>query len=185
MPSPPKIQTELSDELRDELEKKIVANHFGGYKSLESWLADKGYAISHAAIHRHGQAMKERLQRNVANATQATLILKECPKYDDGLLISATLALIQSEIFGLMNTIQNLDEEETDDPEKRAKMLKDLTMSIVNIGKATSSQKKFETEIRQQERELMEKQVSVELKQQGISADVEQKIRDILIGKAA
>jgi hypothetical protein len=182
MPSPPKIQTELSDALRDELEQKIVANHFGGYKSLESWLAEKGYAISHAAIHRHGQAMKERLQRNVANATQATLILKECPKYDDGLLISATLALIQSEIFGLMNTIQNLDEEETDDPEKRAKMLKDLTMSIVNIGKATSSQKKFETEIRQQEREQALSAMAKSAKAEGVSDETILRIRTEVLG---
>ena len=181
MPKGSKIDTELTDALRDELNDKLINNRFSDYKGLEAWLAEQGFSISHAAIHRHGQGLKERLQRNIANATQATLILKECPDYNDGLMISATLALIQSEMFGLMNAVQTMSEDESN-PEKHAKLLKDLTTSIVNIGKATNTQHKLEQEVRKQERERAATIIDNSTKVLGINKERRDIIRRDVLG---
>ena len=52
----------LPDALREELDRKLMAEAFSGYEELSSWLASQGHAISKSSVHRYGANLERRLQ---------------------------------------------------------------------------------------------------------------------------
>ncbi|RMF72238.1 MAG: DUF3486 family protein, partial [Alphaproteobacteria bacterium] len=62
--APPSKISRLPQDLRDELNARIMANGFGGYDELEAWLngelEKRGLAmtVSRSAIHREGQKLE-------------------------------------------------------------------------------------------------------------------------------
>ena len=182
MPPRSKIQTELPDEVRKALDSKLIANSFSGYKMLEAWLDEQGYSISHAAIHRHGQELEQRLAMIKTSTQAAELIVEAAPDASDA-RSAAVMSLVQTELFNVLLSLQKATSE--DSIQDRVKLLSDAAKSISQLSRASVNQKQWAQEIRQQERKQAAKEVSAALKQNGISAEVEQSIRDILIGKAA
>jgi hypothetical protein len=182
MPPRSKIQTQLSDELRKGLDRKLVDNGFADYKGLEGWLAEQGYSISHAAIHRHGQELEQRLAMIKASTEAAEMIAEAAPDAQD-LRSEAVMSLIQTELF---NVLMKLQEANTDDDmQNRVGLLSEAAKSIAQLSRASVNQKKWAEEIRQRERQQAAKEVSAALKSNGISEELEQSIRQILLGKAA
>ena len=41
---------QLPEEIRDELNRRLVENGFAGYAALAAWLADQGYKVSKSAV---------------------------------------------------------------------------------------------------------------------------------------
>jgi hypothetical protein len=182
MPPRSKIQTVLPDELRKSLERKLVDNGFGNYKGLESWLAEQGYSISHAAIHRHGQELEQRLAMIKASTQAAEAIVEAAPDTADS-RSAAVMSLVQTELFNVLLSLHQA--ESADDMQGRVKLLSDAAKSIAQLSRASVNQKQWAEEIRQRERLQAAKEVSAALKSNGISEELEQSIRQILLGKAA
>lgn len=182
MPPRSKIQTQLPDELRKALERKLVDNGFADYKGLESWLAEQGYSISHAAIHRHGQELEQRLAMIKASTEAAEMITEAAPDAQDS-RSAAVMSLVQTELFNVLLNLQAATTAE--DMQNRVKMLSEAAKSIAQLSRASVNQKQWAEEIRQRERQQAAKEVSAALKSNGISEKVEQSIRNILIGKVA
>jgi Protein of unknown function (DUF3486) len=55
MPARSKVAM-LPEEVRTELERRIIERSFSGYQDLADWLQTKGYQIAHDSVQRHGQA---------------------------------------------------------------------------------------------------------------------------------
>lgn len=182
MPKRSKIETELSDKLRKELDARLIDSSFSGYKELEAWLSSEGYSISHAAIHRHGQELENRLAMIRASTQAAEQIVEVAPDAADS-RSAAVMSLVQTELFNvLLNLSQADDKENMGD---RVKLLSNAAKSIAQLSRASVNQKQWAEEIRQRERQQAANEVSAALKQNGISEQVELKIREILIGRAA
>ena len=43
---------QLPEEIRDEINRRLVENSFSGYAQLAGWLRELGYQISKSALHR-------------------------------------------------------------------------------------------------------------------------------------
>src|SRR5438309_597618 len=67
----------LPDKLRDELDGQLREGSFRSCRALSKWLADNGYTISHAAIHKYGQNFERRLDAVRIASEQARLVCEQ------------------------------------------------------------------------------------------------------------
>lgn len=100
MPARGKIRG-LPADVQRELEARLISQGFAGYRELADWLAGQGYEISHAAVHRHGQALERRIAQIDASTRAATALMETNPDAE-GNLAAATLKAAQSCLFDLL-----------------------------------------------------------------------------------
>lgn len=169
----------LSPEHKRMLDDKLFDNGFNGYFELEKWLRELGYEISKSAIHRYGQKMERKLNATKI-ATEMAIHFAENVGDDTGALSSATLGILQTEMFNAIVALKDLEgadeSDEPIDPEKRLLMLGKISRSISEVAKANIAQKKWEMEVREKVKAelIAEQQAKLdELNKQGdISKDV-------------
>lgn len=182
MPSPSLIDS-LTPEQRAEFERELIRRNFADYDGLVAWLQDNGFEISRSAAYRHGSKLKRKLQA-VRNSTEAARMIAEAAPDDADLRSAAVISLVQSELFDVMVSLQDLDEAE---PGERVGLLKEAAKSVLDMTRASVLQKQWkqdmEQQIRQKAREEAAEELTQELKNDGISAELEASIKRILIGK--
>lgn len=61
MPRPSKCDL-LPEEIKSQLNQKLVEQAFSHYEELSEWLETIGYEISKSAIHRYGKDFKSQLE---------------------------------------------------------------------------------------------------------------------------
>lgn len=152
MPAPAKIDR-LPEELRRLLDNQIVARAFSGYCELEAWLSDQGYEIGKTAIWKHGQRLKQRMEA-IKTSTQAAQALHDSLPDDSAVLPAAVMALVQSEMFELLVTLQEADA--TDDPAQRAKLLGTIARAMAQSTRAALAQKKWASDLKSRLETLLE-----------------------------
>jgi hypothetical protein len=171
MPRPSPID-DLSVAQRAEFEAELIRRNFKDYDGLAEWLRTNGLEISRSSAYRHGSKLQRRLQ-NVRNSTEAARLIAEAAPDDADLRSAAVISLVQSELFDVMVTLQDLDEAE---PGERVGLLKECARSVLDMTKASVLQKKWKQEIELQiKRETLEQaadRISEAAKAQGL--DVEQ-----------
>jgi hypothetical protein len=171
MPRPSPID-DLSAEQRAQFEAELIRRNFKDYDGLAEWLRANGLEISRSSAYRHGSKLQRRLQ-NVRNSTEAARMIAEAAPDDADLRSAAVISLVQSELFDVMVTLQDLDEAE---PGERVGLLKEAARSVLDMTKASVLQKKWKQEIELQiKREALEQaadRISEAAKAQGL--DVEQ-----------
>lgn len=143
----------LSPQHKRMLDDKLFDNGFNGYVDLERWLRELGYEISKSAIHRYGQKLESKLNATKI-ATDMAIHFAENVGDDTGALSSATLGLLQTEMFNSIVALKELTDEngEEIDPEKRLLLLGKISRSVSEIAKANIAQKKWEMEVREKAR---------------------------------
>lgn len=52
----------LPQDVRKEIEQRLIANGFGDYEAIADDLYARGYRISKSAVHRHGHELERRIQ---------------------------------------------------------------------------------------------------------------------------
>ena len=107
MPERSKIRR-LPDEVRRQLDSRLVGNGFGGYSELSGWLADQGYEIGKSSIHRYGSDLEERIER-IRLATEQAEALVEASGDESGAMSDASIRLIQERMFDVLLTSQEGD----------------------------------------------------------------------------
>ncbi|MFI3218370.1 MAG: DUF3486 family protein [Methylococcales bacterium] len=140
MPTPSALDN-LTPEQRNALDREITRRNFANYDDLMDWLADQGLEISRSTVARHGNKLKKRLQQ-VKDATEGAKLLATAVNDDANLLSGAVISMLQSELFNVMVSLQELDENTPLD--ERARLLKDLTQSIRGCSSVAMDQKEFE-----------------------------------------
>ena len=140
VPAPSKIEALLPDKVRAELNVKIKANGFGGYRDLASWLQEEGFEISKSAVHSHGQKLQAQIKKIRAATEQADYLRTMFPD-DDGAMTDGILRTYTAEIFEYMQDF-SLDGTNVD-PVKLGRVIKD-------IAHASISQKKLQNEMRKE-----------------------------------
>lgn len=53
----------LPEDIRKELDRRLIGSGFSSYSDLYEWLTGQGYGISRSAIHRHGREVERRIER--------------------------------------------------------------------------------------------------------------------------
>lgn len=141
-----KIQ-QMPVEVRQWLEKALIDRGFSDYKELEALMKDKGFNISHAAIHRHGQKLERKLAALKASTEAAKLIAESAPDDADH-RSAAVISLVQTELFEALLNLQEAEDDSVDAAE-RIKLLSNAARAIAQASQASVNQKKWESEVRQ------------------------------------
>ena len=144
MPPPSKID-QLPEEVRAELENRLVDNGFAGYVQLSEWLAEQGYEIGKSAIGERGKQLKRKLATITASTEAARLIARAAPDDADE-RSGAIISLIQTEIFESQLSLEEATEE--DDPAKRVEILGKAAKNIATLTRASVARNKWNMEVR-------------------------------------
>jgi len=133
---------ELPDELRADLEKRLVQGSFSDYRGLAQWLNDNGYEISKSALQRYGSKFEQRVAQLRLATSQAKAIVDASPD-DENAVNDSLMRLTQEKLFSfLIETEVEIGEAVT--PAVLAK----IARAVADTGRATISQKKWLVEIR-------------------------------------
>lgn len=91
----------LPEDVRKELDRRLIEGAFSGYAELADWLTEQGYPISHASVHRHGVDLERRIEA-LKLSTDTAIALCEAVPDDDGAVSDATLRMAQERLFQIM-----------------------------------------------------------------------------------
>jgi len=143
MPRRPKIDT-LPPELKAQLERLLVDRSHAGYLALSAWLGERGYSISHAAVHRYDQRLQTVMARIRASTEAARLIAQASPDESDE-HSAAVLRMVQSSLFEAMTRVTEADDA---DPADQVKLLSAAARAIADASRASIGQKRWADEVR-------------------------------------
>lgn len=167
MPAPSKLDL-LPDDLRRDLDARIIGNGFAGYVELSAWLASRGFSIGKSAVGAYGQKLERRLSAIKASTEAARLITEAAPDDADD-RSNAIISLVQTQIFEALLGLQ--DAEEETDPGARVEILGKAAKNIATLTRASVNRNKWARELR--EKALLEAANRVENAAQarGLSAE--------------
>jgi len=179
----------LPQEVRAWLDSSLVQGNFTGYQALEEVLREKGYAISKSAIHRYGQKVERRFAA-IKASTEAARLLTEGAADDQDARSEAVIALVQTELFESIINLQEAGDEDLD-PADRIGLLSSAAKNIATLARASVNQKRFRLEEQARiEREARDKLIAEQEEKlqelrgaDGMSEQMEARIRRILLGK--
>jgi hypothetical protein len=97
-----KIAT-LPEEIRKELDKRLIQGGFSGYSDLTDWLNSLGLdvQISRTGVHRYGQKFENKLSA-LKIATDQAKAIAEASEDDAGALNDSIIRLVQTKFFNLL-----------------------------------------------------------------------------------
>lgn len=130
---------QLPDEVRSELDQRLVASGFGDYRGLADWLEEQGFEISKSAIHRYGEKFERRLQAIRLATSQAEAIVAATPD-DAGAMTEANIRLAQVKLQEAML--------ELSDDEVNPAAVSKLARAAADLARASVTQKKWADEAR-------------------------------------
>lgn len=145
MPQPRKVD-QLDQETRAELDRRIIANGFGGYVALSEWLAENGYEIGKSALGVHGQGLERRMAQIKAATEAAKLITDQSPDDADE-RSNAIMGMIQADIFDTLVAMQ--EAEGLTDPAERIGVLSKAAKNIATLTRASVTRNKWAMEVRE------------------------------------
>ena len=182
MPPRSKIY-DLPQELRDELNERLVTNGFQGYEALTKWLEENGFKLSRSAVHRYGSALQEEFDEAMGAVRKSTEMARAWAESDEdtqGALMGATSQMVQQQLMQITLALGRAEHE----PEKAAKHMATVSHALADLGRMTINQKKWAQEVRKEVmREAADKAAEV-AKRGGLSADVVNDLRRELLGIA-
>lgn len=144
MPRRPKVDA-LPLQVRQWLEQILLDPAKPGYVSLSAMLKDRGFEISHAAVHRFDQRLQRSMAAIRASTEAARLIAQSAPDEADE-HSAAVIRLVQSALFEAMLKVR---EAEDADPAEQVKLLSTAARAVAEASRASIGQKKWQDEVRQ------------------------------------
>lgn len=144
MPPPSKIDL-LPEDVRRELDERIVAAGFGGYVALSEWLAERGFAIGKSTVGAYGKDLERHIAR-VRASTQAAIALEESTRDDTDARSNAIYAQLQSGIFDALTSLDEAEEEP--DPTKKLMLYTKAGKDFAAIGRGNLARQRWAAEVR-------------------------------------
>lgn len=137
---PPRSKVlQLPDEVKSQLDRRLVDQGFADYEALSAWLSEQGFEISKSAVHRYGTAFERRLAQLRLATEQARAVVEASPD-EAGATNEALIRLMQERLFGVL---LDLDVEDIDE-----KKIAALTRSVADLARASVTQKRYEQQVR-------------------------------------
>ena len=98
----------LPDEVREELDRRLIEGAFSGYVALAEWLKGQGYDISHAAVHRHGVSLERELEL-IRIASEECRAIEKAVEDDGESLAFGILTQCQVKLHKLLRAAEDGD----------------------------------------------------------------------------
>jgi intein-encoded DNA endonuclease-like protein len=170
MPARSKI-TLLPDDLRAELERRLITSGFSNYYAIAQWLRAQDVDISRSAIHRFGQEFATKCEA-IKIATEQAKAIVTVVGDDEGNMNEALIRLIQQLSFDIL--IKNQDAD-------ISSLLPKMGVMVAKLSKASVDQKKWMSEMRVKTKQTAEDVVMV-AKKGGMSEKTAEEIRKKILG---
>ncbi len=178
---PPRSKIDLlPDDVRAELDRKLLGAGFGSYVELAAWLTERGHAIGKSAVGEYGKALQERLDSIRASTDAARQIAQAAPDDADE-RSNAIISLLQAEIFETLIVLQSAAKEA--DSTKRIAMLGSVAKNIATLTRASVTRNKWAVEVRQKVDAAIAAASKI-ASRGGLSADAVSEIRSAILGIA-
>jgi hypothetical protein len=165
-----KIAT-LPAEVKAWLDAALVESNFSGYELLEAELKTRGVQIGKSSIHRYGSAFEKKLANLKLASEQAKAIVTAAPD-DEGAVNEALMRMVQEHLFNLLNA-----------EEAGGFDLPKVARAVADLGRATVTQKKWQTEVRAKAAAAADAAEKI-AKKGGLSAGAVDEIRRSILGIA-
>ncbi|MBS0599588.1 MAG: DUF3486 family protein [Proteobacteria bacterium] len=148
MPPPSKID-QLPAEVREELDRELIAGGFGGFVRLSEWLSAKGYEIGKSAIGERSQRLKRRLAAITASTEAMKMVAAAAPD-DAEDRSNAIISLVQTDLFEALVEFQEAAANEADDitPAERIALYGKAAKNIASLTRASVARTKWASEVR-------------------------------------
>lgn len=170
MPARSKIQL-LPDDIRAELERRLITSGFSNYDAIAKWLRDQDIDISRSAVHRFGQDFAAKCDAIRVATEQAKAIVNTVGD-DEGSMNEALIRLIQQLSFDFL--VKNQDAE-------IAALLPKMGVMVAKLSKASVDQKKWMSDARARARKTADDVAKV-AKAGGMSAATAKEIKNKILG---
>jgi len=186
-----RIKTEVPLKIQREFNARLVAGGFADYAGLTAWLnerlAEEGLAvrISKTSAFRYGSEYQEQFELVMAENMQIGELAKAALAENEdleGVVREATIRTMQTRLLRISISLRDA-EQAGDDPHLLAKTSSQVAKAIADLGRIDIMSQKYKAEIRRQVRQEAAEELTQELKNDGISAELEASIKRILIGK--
>lgn len=182
MPPRSKIY-DLPQELRDELNERLVSNGFQDYEGLTQWLEENGFKLSRSAVHRYGSGLQQEFEEAMGDVRKTTQMAKAWADSDEdtqGALMGATSQMVQENLMRITIALRKSEHE----PEKAAKHMATVSHALADLGRMTINQKKWAQEMRKEAMKEAADKAEEVARRGGLSADVVKDLRRELLGIA-
>lgn len=161
----------LPEDIRHNLNEKLVSSAFSNYCELSDWLTSLGYSISKSSIHRYGQEFKEQLE-NIQIATEQAKAIAEVCEDDANLLGDALNRLAQQKAFTLLQEV---------DPDPNEASFTKLLAAISQLNRSTTDNKKHIRETKAKIKATA-KEVEKTAKAGGLTSETVDEIKRKILG---
>jgi len=160
----------LPEEIRAELNRRLISGGFSGYEALAEWLGEQGWEFSKSSVHRYGQKLEKRLAA-IRIATEEARAITEAAKDDEGVMNDALIRLVQEKTFQALVEMEDAGEIAL---HKVGRMIADLSRSSI-------AQKKWMAETREKAKAASDEVVTLARKS-GLSEEKAEEIRRKILG---
>lgn len=169
--------SQLPEDVRKQLEQRLLKGGFADYEGLSEWLAEQGYEISRSAVHRYGQRFEGRLQA-LKTATDQAKAIAQASKDDEGDMNEALIRLVQTKTFEVLVALEEGDDEDGNAPSVD---LPKIGRMVAELARASISQKRWADQVRARIQAKADEFAS----RNGLSAAQAQDLRRELLGVVA
>lgn len=144
--------------------------------------AKAGTLPSRSAVHRYGQKLDRRLAA-IKASTEAARLIRAQAGDDEDARSEALTALVQTELFEAILSLQEADDPDLD-PGERVGMLSSAAKNIATLTRSSVGLKKFQQEVRAKAQAAADT-VDKLAKKGGLTADTAAQIRREILGIAS
>ena len=139
---------QLPEEIRDELNRRLVDNGFADYSGLAAWLAEQGYKVSRSAVHRHGSELEAEFDQAMADVRRTRALARACKDDgdgDQGDVLSATSGILQEQLLRIAIALRQADT----DPAEAAKSISVVARAHADVGRMQVALQKWQEQMRE------------------------------------
>jgi chitinase len=170
---PRSIVDTLPEATREELNAKLIASGFSGYRELADWLTSQGFEIKKSALQSYGSKFEDRLQAMHIATGQAKAIVDHSPD-DEGAMSEALMRLVQEKCFNILMDME-VDASRVN--------ISSMAKAIAELGRASVTTKKYAAEVKSRAREAADAAAKIANKG-GLSKEATAEIRSAILGIA-
>ncbi len=169
--------SQMPDDIRAQLNNKLIYNNFSDYESLAQWLHDKGYLISRSTVGYYSRKFRIEIEDIKRNKEQ-TSALAEVLKDDQNDIGQTLIDLVKHKSFQALLNI-DLDQEQEEGKIK----FTELARLIAQISKSDIDLRKYREIIKDKAEKAIREVESLQ-KTKGLPADIAAQIRAQILGIA-
>ncbi len=163
--------SQLPDNTKAELDKRLIESSFSGYRELAEWLTSQGCEISKSAIHNYGKDFENRLAA-LKLSHDFAIAYKESLPDDAGARAEVLTELAQDSLFNLLIQLQKRAQDlgDDDDLSSISKLISTTSRAISDVNRSGVTIKKYAAEVKEKQRSKLD-ELSRQAESRGIDVE--------------